>query len=500
MSTADDQQQHEATMRIAVGPAGKVGEGVNAYYVYTVTSEPIATANSDTNATTSKDPVGANAPLRKSSASVQVDRRYSDFLWLHTQLSKQCAGFIIPPLPAKVVGILQDREFREHRRAGLERFLRKVVQHDELKNTEFFQSFIECSPVELTALKAKVYAAKLAPPTLAGVTQKTHAINTWWGKAVQRLSENDKFRMLAAKAGHEITNSTTIEDPGFDELIKYVHELHAQVRALKTKIAAADQQNKLTAGAYCDLIESLHAIADTEEAYSEVPTSDFSAVLALLDTRARQTDSELERFGIAVKDFSRWMHAVKNAIAVREDRRLHYQAKLAAKARESDKHAGYETSAAPESPSSSSGNSSNQLDDELELARVEFERVHARVVSEVARFRADKSAELRQMFAEFAALQLRNTAELNDALTSSMVALKSPLPSRLMFSNSSRFLSRSSSSLFSDDGTLGSSSSSSHNNNQVEDESATLLQKMGIRTDVAPSPGKTTESYADVRL
>lgn len=396
------------------------------------------------------------------------------------------------------MGILQGPEFLEHRRAGLERFLCKVVQHDELKNTEFFQSFIECTPVELTAIKAMVQAAKLSPPTLAAVTQKT---NSWWGKAVQRISENDKFKALAAKAGHDITNSDTIEDPGFDELIRYVKELHAQVRVLKSKIHVADQQNKLTAGAYCDLIESLHAIADTEEAYSEVPTSDFTAVLALLDTRARQTDSELERFGMAVKGFSRWMHSVKNAIRVREDRRLHYQAKLSAKAKDAEKHTGYEThspiSTESSTPSSthgadrgSSAGHNNNLHEETEEARHEFEKVHARVVSEIARFRADKSAELRHMFAEFAALQMRNSVELNEALNSSMQALKSPLPSRLMFSNSSRFLSQA--STFSD------------GDNQ-SDELDDALHKLPVRTS-APAPtaaaatNATGKSYADVRL
>lgn len=416
---------------------------------------------------------------------------------MNVQLSKQCAGFIIPPLPAKVVGILQGPEFLEHRRAGLERFLRKVVQHDELKNTEFFQSFIECTPVALTAIKAKVQAAKLSPPTLAIVTQKT---NSWWGKAVQRISENDKFKMLAAKAGHDIVNNETIEDPGFDELIRYVRELHNQVRVLKAKIHVADQQNKLTAGAYCDLIESLHAIADTEEAYSEVPTSDFTAVLALLDTRARQTDSELERFGMAVKDFSRWMHSVKNAIRVREDRRLHYQAKLAAKAKDAEKHTGYETSSPVGTESSTSSIStngpghSNNLHEEAEEARHEFEKVHARVVSEIARFRADKSAELRHMFAEFAALQMRNSVELNEALNSSMQALKSPLPSRLMFSNSSRFLSQA--STFSDN-------DSNNQNEELEEASALLLSKMTV-TKSAPAPSVALNAngkpYADVSL
>ncbi|TYZ66003.1 hypothetical protein PybrP1_005368 [[Pythium] brassicae (nom. inval.)] len=482
--------EHDApTMSISVGPAGKVGDGVNAYYVYTVTSAPI---NAPSTTTTTKPTETEPTKDKDAAASAQVDRRYSDFLWLHNQLSKQCAGFIIPPLPAKVVGILQGPEFREDRRAGLERFLRKVVMHDELKNTEFFKSFIECTPVELTAVKAKTQAAMLSPPSLAAVAQKTQAINSWWGKAMQRITENDHFKMLAAKAGHDVVNNETIEDPGFEELIKYVRELHTQVRVLKVKIHAADQQNKLTAGAYCDLIECLHGIADTEAAYSEVPTSDFSAVLKLLDTRARQTDSELERFGLAVKNFSRWMHAVKIAISVREDRRLHYQSKLAAKAKETSKNTGFETPTAESPTSSKTGGVTSapipnkNLHEEVEAARVEFEKVHARVVSEIARFRADKSAELRHMFAEFAALQVRNSAELTEALNASMVQLKSPLPSRLMFSNSSRFLSQST---FSDE------------NNQAEDENeaSALLHKMRVRPVATDSAAKP-DAYADVRL
>lgn len=50
-----------ASTKISVASAGKVGDGVNAYHVYPITSTP------------------ANEPLT-------VDRRYSDFLWLHHQV------------------------------------------------------------------------------------------------------------------------------------------------------------------------------------------------------------------------------------------------------------------------------------------------------------------------------------------------------------------------------------------------------------------------------
>jgi hypothetical protein len=58
-----------------------------------------------------------------------------------------------------VVGLLQGPEFLENRRMGLERFLRKVIDHEELRTSNFLKSFLECSPVELTAIKAEVTKA-----------------------------------------------------------------------------------------------------------------------------------------------------------------------------------------------------------------------------------------------------------------------------------------------------------------------------------------------------
>ncbi|ETN22191.1 hypothetical protein PPTG_02204 [Phytophthora nicotianae INRA-310] len=197
-----------STVNITVGAAGKVGEGVNSYYVYKVSS----------------------------GADVVVERRYSDFLWLHHQLSKQCAGYVIPPLPAKVVGLLQGSEFLEHRRAGLERFLRKVVHHDELRNSNFFRSFLECSIVELTALKAEAQRSNsLDATSMASVVQRTQQLNNWWGKTYQRMVENDTLNLFGPRNKEDGENSGIIEDPEFTKVAKYVAKLHAQIQSLKSK-------------------------------------------------------------------------------------------------------------------------------------------------------------------------------------------------------------------------------------------------------------------------
>ncbi|KAF4323173.1 hypothetical protein BBO99_00003424 [Phytophthora kernoviae] len=377
---------------VTVGAAGKVGDGVNAYHVYKVTS----------------------------AEDIVVDRRYSDFLWLHHQLSKQCAGYVIPPLPAKVVGILQGPEFLEHRRAGLERFLRKVVNHDELKNSNYFASFLECSAVELTALKAEAQRANsLNATSMASVVQRTQSLNNWWGKTYQRMVENDTLNLFGSKSGEDGV-SNTIEDAEFTKVTKYVSKLSAQIQSLKSKARAASQQNKLAAGAHCDLIECLNWVADAEEENSEMPTSYYSALLAMLDTRARQMDAELEAFSTSVDDIARWIKAVQHALDVREDRRFLYQAQLAA-------HRKAVNGDGEDSPTAA------RLSNDLVAAKDEFERVHARVMREVTRFRGQKAVELKKLFLEFAQLQLRNSKELEKIVAQSTTELEEPLPAKLVY-------------------------------------------------------------------
>ncbi|KAE9157496.1 hypothetical protein PF004_g32196, partial [Phytophthora fragariae] len=92
-------------------------------------------------------------------------------------------------------------EFIEHRRADLERFLRKVVNHDELRNSNFFSSFLECSIVELTALKAEDPARQAT--SMPSVVQRTQMLNNWWGKTYQRMVENDTLNLFGSRSGAE---------------------------------------------------------------------------------------------------------------------------------------------------------------------------------------------------------------------------------------------------------------------------------------------------------
>ncbi|KAI8354516.1 lipid binding protein [Mortierella sp. GBAus27b] len=83
-----------------------------------------------------------------SSESISVRRRYQDFRWLYNALSRVHAERVLPPLPDKyrlgyVRGDRFSREFVEKRRAGLERFLRKIVGHPVLQKRQEVHAFLD---------------------------------------------------------------------------------------------------------------------------------------------------------------------------------------------------------------------------------------------------------------------------------------------------------------------------------------------------------------------
>jgi len=76
----------------------------------------------------------------------QVQRRYSDFVWLQERFLSKYTAVILPPLPGKkLVGNL-DSEFVETRRQALEFYLNRIGEHPLLRASMEFCIFISSSP------------------------------------------------------------------------------------------------------------------------------------------------------------------------------------------------------------------------------------------------------------------------------------------------------------------------------------------------------------------
>lgn len=128
---------------VTVSSPTKVGEGISAYFTYEVVTK-------------------TSLPQFQY-GQFSVTRRFRDFDWLHSQLSANYPGAILPPLPEKhsatvsrmrVSGVGCSAEWHENRRALLQRFLQRVAAHPMLHAAAELHNFLEISEDSLESLKA----------------------------------------------------------------------------------------------------------------------------------------------------------------------------------------------------------------------------------------------------------------------------------------------------------------------------------------------------------
>lgn len=132
LNTEDDPAN---VIEISVSDPKKVGDGMNAYVVYKVTTR-------------------TNVKIFRS-CEMSVSRRFSDFLGLHEKLVEvhQCRGRVVPQPPEKsvlgmtMVKMTKDEtsslDFVEKRRTALERFLNRIARHPDLREDRNFIDFLE---------------------------------------------------------------------------------------------------------------------------------------------------------------------------------------------------------------------------------------------------------------------------------------------------------------------------------------------------------------------
>jgi len=138
---------------------------------------------------------------------LQVVRRYSDFVWLHGQLSSEYPGYLIPPLPEKRQMGRFDPSFIEVRRRYLQKFLRRIARHPALKKSQDFRDFISASEHELAAVKS------------SKAKSVTSSLLSWFSAPVKVVSQT-----LGS-----VSLPKTAADTVFDDHCNYVESLLRQL-------------------------------------------------------------------------------------------------------------------------------------------------------------------------------------------------------------------------------------------------------------------------------
>ncbi|KAL0374841.1 UNVERIFIED_CONTAM: Sorting nexin 1 [Sesamum radiatum] len=142
-------------LMVSVSDPAKMGNGVQAYISYKVTSKvEFLSLNRQINTEfTFRDQAkllvesllnSTNFPEYDSPEKIVI-RRYSDFVWLRDRLFEKYKGVFIPPLPEKntVEKFRFGAEFIEMRRQALDVFVNRIALHHELQQSEDLRIFLQ---------------------------------------------------------------------------------------------------------------------------------------------------------------------------------------------------------------------------------------------------------------------------------------------------------------------------------------------------------------------
>ncbi|KAF8918661.1 hypothetical protein CPB85DRAFT_1280749 [Mucidula mucida] len=97
---------------------------------------------------------------------ITVQRRYSQFVILHTALTRRLPGIALPPLPEKQYAGRFSEDFVEARRGDLERYIGRVVRHPVARYAEIVTIFLSCeSDIEWKRLAPQHLVSPAAGPS-----------------------------------------------------------------------------------------------------------------------------------------------------------------------------------------------------------------------------------------------------------------------------------------------------------------------------------------------
>lgn len=288
---------------ITVGNPEKVGDGINAFMIYPVTSK--------TSIPTFKEP------------EVTVRRRFSDFLKLHEHLEGKhiIRGRIVPPPPEKSVQTLTkvkmtkqeasgENEFFLKRRFALERYLNRIARHPVLIQDTNFRQFLE-STEDLPHAKDTSYISG------AGIMKMMKNVSGQFSKMSSKMTETDMWYEM------KLTQIDTLEmhlkklHSAIETLVNEKRNLCNSGGKLASNLALLSQaeDNTAVASAISQLSELEHKLQNLNEDQWKI---DYFIIGELARDYISLIGSIKNCFGIRIKSFQTWQHAQNMLMKKRE--------------------------------------------------------------------------------------------------------------------------------------------------------------------------------------
>ncbi|XP_055048448.2 sorting nexin-1a [Misgurnus anguillicaudatus] len=292
----EEESEDKFDLNISITNPEKVGDGMNAYMAYKVSTQ-------------------TTLPMFRSK-TFTVRRRFSDFLGLYEKLSEKHAqnGYIVPPPPEKsILGMTKVKvgkedpssaEFVERRRAALERYLQRVVNHPSLIQDPDVREFLEKEElpraVGTQALSGAGFLKMInkATDAVSKMTIKMNEQDVWFDEKIQDV-ENEEQQMRKL---HLLVES----------LVNHRKELSGNTAVFAKSVAMLGSSEDNTA-----LSRALSQLAEVEDRieqlHQELAANDFFTFSELLADYIRLLGAVRGCFDQRMKSWQRWQDA-QNAL------------------------------------------------------------------------------------------------------------------------------------------------------------------------------------------
>ncbi|KAL7552733.1 hypothetical protein ACHAWF_015971 [Thalassiosira exigua] len=337
-----------------------------------------------------------------------VLRRYSDFLWLYERLHRERTGSVVPPLPEKQAVARFSPEFVEDRRRALERFLRRVVLHPELWDSECLATFLRADDVAFQHAKK----TSGAEDGVLGMSQHGgDASATLGGAGAFNLKPKNaagiKKWFSEAKTTFSGDLVASPDDDLFDEIERYVEALHVQMKRVSNQASGLVRKSREIANGMFEFGLAFHQLGQSEgeELGSKLQLMGGTAD-ALSAVSARHAEAEARRLEEPFRDYLKTVQAVKQALGRRHDKRVSYTALLhEIQTREGNLHR-LRMTPGSESKAYSAEMSLGRYRAAADVAAEEYAECSQRVLREVDRFKREKAEEMKAVVLEFILLEI----------------------------------------------------------------------------------------------
>ncbi|CAG8479112.1 1756_t:CDS:10 [Paraglomus occultum] len=231
--------------------------------------------------------------------TVSVRRRFQDFVLLYNTLTRDFPACVVPPLPDKhrleyITGDRFSAEFKERRRASLQRLLNRLARHPTLQRSEYFRIFLESREWNAESLYRQKRISEGVFDNLGDVLMNAFVkIKKPDGRFIEIKENIDKLE----------ENLQTIERL-YQRIVKRQSDLEADYEDFGNSVVGLSQ---LETG-----------ISDHLNKFANV-LSKFS--VALRHLRVGEEQDYLHQ----IRDFLSYCHCVKNVLKLRDQKQVDFE-------------------------------------------------------------------------------------------------------------------------------------------------------------------------------